>query len=142
VVRPAGPDALIAGAGISSRPRRIIDRSEKIARAEDLRCALTVLMIGDTASVSVEGLVAELARRHDLPAGSMQPHRMAHNELLLILPSEAKAVRIFNGRRPINLPLNLGDFAPGQQDNNFAEWWRKMLKHVRKEFKKGVLLSS
>jgi hypothetical protein len=36
-------------------------------------------------------------------------------------------------------PLNLGDYAPGQQDNNIAKWWHKVLKHVRKEFKKRVI---
>jgi hypothetical protein len=35
-------------------------------------------------------------------------------------------------------PLNLGDYAPGQQEYNFAEWWRRVLKKVKKEYKKGV----
>ena len=35
-------------------------------------------------------------------------------------------------------PLNLGDSIPRQRERSFAEWWRKVLKKVKKECKKGV----
>jgi len=35
-------------------------------------------------------------------------------------------------------PLNLGDCIPRQRERSFAEWWRKVLKKVKKEYKKGV----
>jgi len=101
---PASGAAGDIGAGAATRPRRIIDRSERIARAEeDLRCALSVLLVGDPSAVSVEGLVAELARRFDLPASSIQPHRLKPNELLLVVSSEDEAIRIHNDGRPIQL---------------------------------------
>jgi hypothetical protein len=34
-------------------------------------------------------------------------------------------------------PLNLGDYIPRQQECSFAEWWRKLLKRVKKEYKRG-----
>ncbi|CAO2045655.1 unnamed protein product [Urochloa humidicola] len=87
------------------RPRRIIDRSAKIARAEEeLRCALLVLVVGDPMAVSVEGLAAELSRRYDLPAGSVEFHRLKPNELLLMFPTEADAVQVYDNERPIHLP--------------------------------------
>ena len=96
----------VAGAGAATRPRRIIDRSERMDRAEEeLRCALSVLMVGDHAAAPVEGLVAELARRYDLPGGSMVLHRLRPNELLLVFSSEDDAARVYNEGRPIHLPL-------------------------------------
>jgi len=35
-------------------------------------------------------------------------------------------------------PLNLGDCIPRQRERSFAEWWCKVLKKVKKEYKKGV----
>jgi hypothetical protein len=35
-------------------------------------------------------------------------------------------------------PLNLGEYVPEQQEQNFAHWWRKVLKMVKKKYKKGV----
>jgi len=35
-------------------------------------------------------------------------------------------------------PLNLGDYIPRQQECSFAEWWRKLMKRVKKEYKRGV----
>jgi len=35
-------------------------------------------------------------------------------------------------------PLNLGDCIPMQRDHSFVEWWRKVMKKVKKEYKKGV----
>jgi hypothetical protein len=49
------------------RPRRVIDHSAKIARAEQELCkALSVSIIGSTVAPPVEVLVAELARRYEL----------------------------------------------------------------------------
>jgi hypothetical protein len=104
VLPPVDIAAEMVGAAPSVRPRRIIDRSERIARAEDeLRCALSVLVVGDPAAVSVDGLAAEFARRYDLPVSSLVFHRLSPNDLLLLLPSEEEAVRIYNDGRPIQL---------------------------------------
>jgi hypothetical protein len=35
-------------------------------------------------------------------------------------------------------PLNLGDYIPRLRERSFAEWWRRVLRRVRKECKKGV----
>ncbi|CAO2152189.1 unnamed protein product [Urochloa humidicola] len=98
-------DVTAVAGGTVPHPRCIIDRSEKIARAEeDLRCALSVLVVGDPRAVSVDGLAAELSRRYDLPAGSLALHRMSPNELLLVFSNEADAVRVYDNERPIHLP--------------------------------------
>ena len=83
---------------------RIINRSERIARAEDeLRYALSMLVVGDPTAVSVDGLVAELARRYDLPASSMVMHRLSPHEFLLVLSNEDDAIRVYNEERPIRI---------------------------------------
>jgi len=35
-------------------------------------------------------------------------------------------------------PLNLGDYIPRHQEYSFAEWWRKLMKRVKKKYKRGV----
>ncbi|CAN6381159.1 unnamed protein product [Urochloa humidicola] len=101
----AVPMALALGVSATPRPRWIIDRSTRIGRAEEeLHYALTVLMVGDPSAVSVDGLVAELARRYDLPAGALVIHRMSPNELMLKFSTEADAVHIYDNERPIQLP--------------------------------------
>jgi hypothetical protein len=35
-------------------------------------------------------------------------------------------------------PLNLGDCIPRQRQRSFADWWRKVMKKVKKEYKRGV----
>lgn len=91
------------------RPRRFIDRSERIARAEDeLRWALFVSVVGDTTALSVDVLAAELAHRHELPASSLVFHRLGPADLLLVLPDEASAVSVFNEGCPLQfLPFML-----------------------------------
>jgi hypothetical protein len=87
-------------------PRRIIDRSERIAQAEeDLRCACSVLVVGDPITVSVDGLAAELAHHHDLLAGSITVRRVQPSELLLVCSNEDAVVRVLNSGWPIQLPL-------------------------------------
>ncbi|CAN6201486.1 unnamed protein product [Urochloa humidicola] len=94
----------VEGAAATTLPRRIIDRSAKIAHAEEeLQCALSVLLVGDPAAVSVEGLVAELARRHDLPASSMIPHRLNPNEVLVVCSTVEDVVRVYNDGRSFHL---------------------------------------
>lgn len=85
------------GTGAASWPRRIIDRSKRFARVEEeLRCALSVLVVGDPTVVLVEGLVAELSRYYDLLASSLVFHRLGPNDLLLVLLNEEDAVHIYN----------------------------------------------
>ncbi|CAD6204738.1 unnamed protein product [Miscanthus lutarioriparius] len=89
-----------------ARPRRVIDHSAKMSRAEDeLRNALSVSIVGDTATLSVDVLVDELARRHELPIESLEFHSLSREDGLLILPDEASAVRVYNEGRPLHLPL-------------------------------------
>jgi hypothetical protein len=89
----------------ASRPRRIIDRSAKIVRAEhDICKALSVSVVGDTAALPVDVLAAELARRYELSAELLEFHRLSPGDFLLNLPDEPAAVHIYNGGRPIQLP--------------------------------------
>ena len=86
-------------------PRRIIDHSARMDRAEEeLRCALSMLVVGDISAVPVDGLAAELARRYDLPAALMTIHRPRPSELLLVFSTEEDGVRVYNDGRPIQLP--------------------------------------
>jgi len=62
-----------------------------------------MLVVGDPTAVSVDGLVAELARRYDLPASSMMMHRLSPNEFLLVLSNEDDDVRVYNEERPIQI---------------------------------------
>lgn len=65
--RASVPDGVLSG-GAPRCPRRVIDRSAKIARAEDdLRNTLVVSVVSDIAFVSVEVLAVELASRFELP---------------------------------------------------------------------------
>ncbi|GJN12792.1 hypothetical protein PR202_ga31104 [Eleusine coracana subsp. coracana] len=69
-----------------ARPRRIIDRSFKIARAEEVLCnTLAVIIVGDVATVPVDLLVAEITRRFALLDNSLAFHRVSSNEGLLVL---------------------------------------------------------
>ncbi|CAN6272591.1 unnamed protein product [Urochloa humidicola] len=99
-------DVMVAMADcVAPRPRRIIDRSEIIASVEEeLRYALSILVVGDPMALSVDGLVAELTHRYDLPAGSLALHLLSPNELLLVFSNEADAVRVYDNERPIQLP--------------------------------------
>lgn len=87
-----------------TRPRRIIDRIIKIARAEeDLRRALVILLVGDLTSVSVEILVAEFARSYDLPDGLFEVHRLCPTDFLVVFDNEATAIRVYNNGVPVQL---------------------------------------
>lgn len=84
-----------------ARPRWIIDRSFKIARAEEgLRNTLAMVIVGDALAVPVDGLVAEIALRFDLPENPPVFHRLSPNEGLLVLPDERSVLRVFNEGRP------------------------------------------
>lgn len=63
-----------------------------------------MLIVGDPAVILVDGLAAELPRRYDLPGGSVQLYWLKPNELLMVFPSEAEAVRVYNEGRLIHLP--------------------------------------
>jgi hypothetical protein len=87
-----------------SKPRRVIDRSAKIVRAElDLCKALSVSVVGDTAALLVDVLVAEFARRYELPTESLELHQLSIGDYLLLLPDEPTALRVYNEGRPIML---------------------------------------
>jgi hypothetical protein len=73
----------------ASRPRRIINRSAKIMRAEhDLYKALSVSVVGDTAALLIDVLAVELAHRYELPAELPEFHRLSPDDFLLNLPDE------------------------------------------------------
>ena len=76
-----------------------------MARAEDeLRCALSVSIVGDLAHLSVDVLADELARRHELPMEDLEFHCLKQDVYLLVLPDEATTVRIYNEGWPLHLP--------------------------------------
>jgi hypothetical protein len=82
----------------------VIDRSAKIARAElDLCKALSISVVGGTAALLVDVLVAEFARRYELPVESLELHRLSIGDYLLLLPNEPTALRVYNEGRPIML---------------------------------------
>jgi hypothetical protein len=60
-------------------------------------------VVGDPTAFLINGLVAELARCHDLPASSMMMHHLSPNEFLLVLSNEDDAVRVYNKERPIQI---------------------------------------
>lgn len=83
--------------GVPSQHRRIIDRSARMARAEDeLHRALFVSIAGGLANQLVDVLVDELARRYELPVGSLEFHRLSLDDFLLVLPDDATATWIYN----------------------------------------------
>jgi len=76
-----------------------------MARAEDELCkALSVSIVGDTATLLVDVLVDELARCHELPIESLEFHSLSRQDYLLILPDEAAAVWVYNEGWPLHLP--------------------------------------
>ncbi|TVU03187.1 hypothetical protein EJB05_51289, partial [Eragrostis curvula] len=101
----SGVEARGAVDAVPSRPWRIIDRSAKIARAkEELRNTLSVSLIGDPLAYPVDVLAVEIASRFELPAGSLEFHRLSPEDFLLVLPDEAAAIRVYNDGRPLQLP--------------------------------------
>ncbi|KAL6601754.1 hypothetical protein ACP70R_044974 [Stipagrostis hirtigluma subsp. patula] len=92
-------------AGDRPLPRRVIDRSAKIARAEAELCkALSVSVVGDSAALSVDVLATELARHYELPAESLEFHHLRSGEFMLVLPDEATALMVYDDGRPLQLP--------------------------------------
>lgn len=71
---------------------------------EELRRALSISIVGDISTPSVDVLRAELARRFELPTESLEFHRLGWGDYLLVLSDEATALRIYNEGRPIPLP--------------------------------------
>lgn len=103
LVAAGGPPDTAAARG--PRYRRIIERSARTARAEEeLRKALIVLIVGELAELSVDGLASEIARRYDLPVELLQLHALSPGEALIVLPDEATAERVYNNGRPLQLP--------------------------------------
>jgi hypothetical protein len=86
--------------------RHFIDRSARIARAEeDLGSkALSVAIVGDSTTPLVDVLAAELARRYELPVGSLEFHHLDHGDYLLILANEEVARRVYNEGHPLQVP--------------------------------------
>jgi len=75
-----------------------------MARAEDELCkALSVAIVGDLVSLSVDVLVDDLARRYELPVESLEFHQLSRDDGLLVLPDEPTAIRVYNEGRPLLL---------------------------------------
>jgi hypothetical protein len=88
-----------------SRPRRVIDHSSKIARAEKELCrALLVSIVGDTRALPVDVLVIELAHLYEPLVESLEFHRLYPRDYLLVLPDKATVVVVFNDDHPIQFP--------------------------------------
>jgi hypothetical protein len=63
--------------------------------------ALSVAIVGDSITLPVDVLAAELARRYKLPVNSLQFHQLDHGVYLLILTDEEAALRVYNGGHPL-----------------------------------------
>jgi hypothetical protein len=75
-----------------------------VARAEEELCkALSVAIVGDLATLSVDALVAELARRYELPVETLEFHRLRQDEGVLVLQDEVAALQVYNNGRPLQL---------------------------------------
>jgi hypothetical protein len=66
--------------------------------------ALSVSIVGDLATLSVDVLVAELARCYELPVESLECHRLNPDNCLLVFPDEDMATRVYNEGCPMQLP--------------------------------------
>ncbi|KAK3145269.1 hypothetical protein QOZ80_4AG0326510 [Eleusine coracana subsp. coracana] len=93
--------ATLADLILAVKPRRVIDQLE---HAETELCkALTVSVVGDTTMLSVDVLAAELASRYELPTESFEFHRLSPDGLILVLPDEAAALRVYDNGRPLQV---------------------------------------
>jgi hypothetical protein len=82
---------------VPSKPRRVIDRLAKIARAELELCkALSVFIVGDIAALSADVLAAEFSHHYELLAESLELHRLSLGDYLLLLPDEPTTLRVYN----------------------------------------------
>jgi len=76
-----------------------------MARAEDELCkALSVAIVGDLVSLSVDVLVDDLACCYELLVESLEFHHLSHDDGLLVLLDEPAAIRVYNVGRPLLLP--------------------------------------
>jgi hypothetical protein len=57
-----------------------------------------------SATLPVDVLETELARRYELPADSLDVRKLSPESVLLLLPDEAAALLIYNEGRPLQLP--------------------------------------
>ncbi|WVZ91343.1 hypothetical protein U9M48_037531 [Paspalum notatum var. saurae] len=86
-------------------PSRVLARTARLLNVEDdLRRALIITCIGNCGDVPVEDVSGQLARRFDLVAEDLVFKRISSSELLLLLPDEATAVRVYDSGRPVVAP--------------------------------------
>jgi hypothetical protein len=78
-----------------SKTQHFIDRSTKIARAEDdLFKALSIFIVDDTTASPVDALTTKLAHRYDLLVEVLELHHLGMGGFLLILFDEAATLRV------------------------------------------------
>ncbi|OEL36275.1 hypothetical protein BAE44_0002706 [Dichanthelium oligosanthes] len=71
---------------------------------DDLRRGLIVTCIGDRGEAPMQDISGLLAQRFGIAEESMELRRLSESELLLLLPDEVTAVRVFDGGRPVVSP--------------------------------------
>lgn len=83
-------------------PRRVLDRSSRIARSEDdLRRALIVNVVGEPMVGRAELIRATIALRFEIDEARLTLLPLGPSSFLLILPNEELAATVYNGGRPI-----------------------------------------
>jgi len=94
--------AVLAGAADAPVPRRVLDRSTRIARSEDdLRRALIVNVVGQPMVGRAELICATIALRFEIDEARLTLLPLGMSSFLLILPDEELAATVYNGGRPI-----------------------------------------
>lgn len=86
-------------------PWRILARLAKLeGREVSLHWALVITLVGNSVDASVEDISAILVQWHGLSEDLLAFQRLSHDELLLTLPDEAKAVRVFDRGQSVITP--------------------------------------
>jgi hypothetical protein len=74
-----------------------LERSDQLSRKEvDLRRAMFVLIIGKKSMITLELVAEEVAVGFDLELASLSVHRTSPEDFVLLLPSKAAALQVFN----------------------------------------------
>jgi hypothetical protein len=87
------------------KPRRILDRSDSIARREeDLARALVITLLGDLLVGAAELVLPTIAHRFEIEETRLCLRPWGLTSFLLILPSVEMAELVYNGGCPIITP--------------------------------------
>jgi len=100
-------DGTAVAAGLSRRPRRVIQRSAIMDQREEALDgkALVVSVIADNPEALADCILSAIASRFEIEESSLAIHRLGPASFLLISPDEATATLILGDSRPIHLPF-------------------------------------